>query len=82
MFGYIKTDELLKTLKQEMDMQEKLRKIYNEIASSNRERQLAAKTEGERKWYEVEIYKYTQWSEEANWKWCEAATIYNMVKQM
>lgn len=82
MFGYINKNELLKTLKEEISIQDRLRKTYNDIASDNRERQLVAKTEGERKWFEAEIYKYRQWSDEANWKWCEAATIYNMIKQM
>ena len=82
MFGYIKKDELLKKLKEEMILQEKLRKTYNEIASNQFEMKLSAKTEAEQKYYGCEHYKYTQWSEEANWKWCEAATIYNMVKQM
>lgn len=82
MFGYINKNELLKNLKEEMDLQEKLRKMYNELASGQLELKLAARTEAEQKYYGCEHYKYTQWALEANWKWCEAATIYNMIKQM
>ena len=82
MFGYIKKDVLLKTLRDEMELHEKMGKIYNHLASDLLERKLAAKTDGDRQWYECERFKYARWAEDANTKLVEAATIYNMVKQM
>lgn len=82
MFGYIKKDELLKKLREEMDLQDKIARTYRHLASDHLERKLAARTESDREWYERERYKYATWAEETTWKYCEAVTIYNMVKQM
>ena len=82
MFGYIKKDVLLKTLRGEMELQEKLGDTYNRLAADLLERKLAAKTDGDRQWYEAERFKYARYTEEANMKLVEAVTIYNMVKQM
>ncbi len=82
MFGYIKKDELLKTLREEIRLQEGLRKSYDTVASNMLEMKLKAKTESDQNWYGIEHHKYRQWSLEANYRWCEAVTIYNMVKQM
>lgn len=82
MFGYIKKDELLKRLKEEIDLQDKLAGTYKKLESDHLERKLAAKTESDREWYERERYKYAMWYEEIIWKWNEAVTIYNMIKQM
>ena len=82
MFGYIKKDVLLKTLREEMTRQEKLGDTYNRLASDLLERKLAAKNDGDRQWYEDERLKYVRLTEEANTKLVEAVTIFNMVKQM
>lgn len=82
MFGYINKDKLLKKLKEEMELWQKAGEINSHLASKMLELKLAARTENDKSWYDAEYYKFTRLSEQANQKWLEAGTIYNMVKQM
>ena len=82
MFGYINKDKLMKTLNEEVRLQEQLGDTYRKLAHTHMEMKLSAKTEGDRQWCDCEWLKYTRWAEEADWKLVEAQTIYNMVKQM
>lgn len=82
MFGYIKKDDLMKLLKEEMLFQETMAETNRRLAAEKLELKLKMKDRREEDYYASQHYTYRRFYEEANSKWAEAATIYNIVKEM